>query len=176
MHAFFHVCMYVRMYVCVCCILSNQHRAEKLEFSQNSSPCLWHLWWITGHKPECVIFSFSQNKDNENEKGKKARAQRGPVLTHTKLVRAILVPTVPRETQNSRKPILEKPEPVCRDQHCCWIYGTLGTSICQVPHRQPWHWHRWRWIFIQSSEPSDSINPRGFDDEFLSFLFYLFSL
>lgn len=118
-----------------------------------------------------------QNKGKENEKGKKARAQRGSELTYTKLARAILVPTVPRETQNSRKPILKKPEPVCRDQHSCWIYGTLGTSICQVPHRQPWHWHRWRWIFIQSSEPSDSINPRGFDDEFLSFfILFIFTL
>lgn len=87
-----------------------------------------------------------------------------------------LAPTMCWEIQNSHKPILEKPEQVHRDQNSCWIYGTLGTSICQVPWRQPWHWHRWRWIFTQSSEPSDSINPQGFDDEFLSFLFYLFSL
>lgn len=91
-------------------------------------------------------------------------------------MRDVLVPGA-RGSTKAVQPLPGKPEPVCREESSCWIYGALGASICQVPQRQPWHWHRWRWIFIQSSEPSDSINPQGFDDEFLSFfILFIFTL
>lgn len=33
--------------------------------------------------------------------------------------------------------VLEQAGDIPGDEHSCWIYGTLGPSICQGPERQP---------------------------------------